>query len=113
MLALQHKRAQIILTSLIPSLNCSSNRIEDDQHVENSRMLPLVRDFLVENASFIVIQLLDLINMVWTLCYQGAFDKIGPDVVEVVVSGELFDIGNQLRLGNSGERILDSATGQY
>jgi hypothetical protein len=76
-------------------------------------MLPLVRDFLVENASFIVIQLLDLINMVWTLCYQGAFDKIGPDVVEVVVSGELFDIGNQLRLGNSGERILDSATGQY
>lgn len=76
-------------------------------------MLPLVRDFLVENASFVVIQLMDLIDMVWALCYQGAFDKIGLDVVEVVVGGELFDIRKQLQLGNSGEGILDSAMGQH
>jgi hypothetical protein len=46
-LALHLKSGGIPPASLIPSLNCSSDGVEDDQHVENPGMLPLVRDLLV------------------------------------------------------------------
>ena len=95
-------------TSLIPSLDCSCNGVEDDGHVENTRVLPPVRDFLVQNASILLVELLDLIDMVRVLCYQRAFDEVVMDIAKIVVSSELFDIREQLGLGDSGERVLDS-----
>jgi hypothetical protein len=53
-----------------------------------------------------------LVNVVRALRDQGTFDEIGNDVVELVVGSKLFDVRNQLSLGNSGERVLDSATSQ-
>ena len=71
-------------------------------------MLPLVRDFLVQNASVLVVELLDLIDTVRVLGYQRAFDEVVTDIAKIVVRSELFDIRDQLSLGNSGERVLDS-----
>jgi hypothetical protein len=90
-------------------LDGSCNGIEDDGEVENTRVLPLVRDLLVQNASILVIELVDLIDMVWALCYQRAFDQILSNIVEIVVGGELLNVLDQLRLGDAGERVLDSA----
>ena len=95
-------------TSLIPSLDCSCNRVEDDGQVENTRVLPLVRYLLVQNASILLVELLDLIDMVRALCYQRAFDEVVTDIAKIVVGGELFNVGDQLSLGDSGERVLDS-----
>jgi hypothetical protein len=61
-------------------------------------VLPLVSDLLVQNASIIVVELVDLINVMWTLCYQGTFDEIVADIVEVVVSSKLLDVCDQLSL---------------
>lgn len=61
-------------------------------------MLPLVSDLLVQNASIIVVELVDLINVMRTLCYQGTFDEIIADIVEIVVSSKLLDVCDQLRL---------------
>jgi hypothetical protein len=71
-------------------------------------MLPLVRDLLVQNASILVVELVDLIDVMRALCYQRAFDEVLGDVSQVVVGGELFDVLDQLGLGDSGERVLDS-----
>jgi hypothetical protein len=95
-------------TRLIPSLDCSCNGVEDDGHVENPRVPPLVRDFLVQNASILLVELLDLIDMVRALCYQRALDEVVTDIAKIVVGSELLDIRDQLRLGDSGERVLDS-----
>lgn len=65
-------------------------------------------DLLVQNASIIVVKLVDLINVIRALCYQGTFDKIVADIVEIVVSSKLLDVRDQLSLGDSGERVLDS-----
>jgi hypothetical protein len=72
-------------------------------------MLPLVRDFLVQNASILVVELVDLIDVMRALCYQRALDEVLGHVSQIVVGGELFDVLDQLGLGDSGERILDSA----
>jgi hypothetical protein len=61
-------------------------------------VLPLVSDLLVQNASIIVVELVDLINVMRTLCYQGTFDEIVADIVEVVVSSKLLDVCDQLSL---------------
>jgi len=70
-------------------------------------MLPLVRDLLVQNTSILVVELVDLVDMVRALGYQSTFDEISGDVGHVIVGSELFDILDQLRLGDSGERVLD------
>lgn len=61
-------------------------------------MLPLVSDLLVQNASIIFVELVDLINVMRTLCYQGTFDEIVADIVEIVVSSKLLDVCDQLSL---------------
>jgi hypothetical protein len=71
-------------------------------------VLPLVRDFLVQNASILLVELVDLIDMVRALCYQRAFDEVVTDIDQIVVSSELFDVSDQLSLADSGERVLDS-----
>lgn len=106
--ALALKAAEYPPTSLIPSLDHSCNGIEDDGEVENTRVLPLVRDFLVQNAAILIVELVDLIDMVWALCHQRAFDQVLGDVSQIVVGGELFNVLDQLRLGDASERVLDS-----
>jgi hypothetical protein len=61
-------------------------------------VLPLVSDLLVQNASIIFVELVDLINVMRTLCYQGTFDEIVADIVEIVVSSKLLDVCDQLSL---------------
>ncbi len=85
-------------TSLIPALDCSGNRVQDDGHIENTRVLPLVSDLLVQNSSIIIVELVDLINVIWALCNQGTFDEIAADIVEIVVSSKLLDVRDQLCL---------------
>jgi len=57
-----------------------------------------VSDLLVQNASIIFVELVDLINVMRTLCYQGTFDEIVADIVEIVVSSKLLDVCDQLSL---------------
>jgi hypothetical protein len=85
-------------TSLIPALDCSCHGVQDDGHIENTRVLPLVSDLLVQNASVIIVELVDLINVMRTLCNQGTFDEIVADIVEIMISSELLDIRDQLCL---------------
>ena len=70
-------------------------------------MLPLVRDLLVQNASILVVKLVDLVDMVRALCNQRAFDEVLSDMGHIVVGSELFNILDQLGLGDSGEGVLD------
>ena len=69
-------------------------------------------DLLMQNTSIFIIKLVDLINVMRTLSNQCAFDERGKDINEFIVRGELFDVLDQLGLGNSTERILDSGLGQ-
>jgi hypothetical protein len=48
-----------------------------------------VSDLLVQNASIIIVKLVDLINVIRALCHQGTFDEIVADIVEIVVSSKL------------------------
>jgi hypothetical protein len=57
-----------------------------------------VSDLLVQNASIIVVELVDLIDMMRALCNQGTFDEIIADIVEIVVSSKLLDVRDQLCL---------------
>ena len=98
-----------IPTSLIPSLDSSCNGVENDSHVEDARVLPLVRDFLVQNAAILVVELVDLVDVMRALCYQCAFDEVLPDMGHIVVGSELLDILDQLGLGDSGKGVLDPA----
>jgi hypothetical protein len=55
---------------------------------------------------------MDLIDVMGALCDQGTFDQIAPNVMETELGCECVDVLDELRLGNSGERVLDSAVGQ-
>ncbi len=95
-------------TSLIPSLDSSSDGVEDDQDVENSWVLPPVRDFLMKNAAVLVIELMDLVDVMGALRDQGTFDQIAPNIMETVLGGECVHVLDELRFGNTSKRVLDS-----
>jgi hypothetical protein len=76
-------------------------------------VLPLVRNLLVKNAAVFVIEFLDLIDVVGALCYQGTFDKLISNVIEIELGSKCFDVLDELSFVNSGKRVLDSANGQH
>jgi hypothetical protein len=63
-------------TGLIPSLNSSSNGVQDNGEVENFRMFPLMCDFFTQNSAVLIVKLGDPIDVRRALCNQGTFDKI-------------------------------------
>lgn len=70
-------------------------------------MLPLVSDFLSQVLAIIIVELLDVIDLCWTLRDQGTLGKSWQDVLELKFSSELLDIPKQLVLWNPNERVLD------
>jgi hypothetical protein len=97
------------LTSLIPTLNSGSDRVEDDGDVENSGMLPLVCDFLPQDATVLVVKLMNVVNVCRALRNESALQDIGSNVVQVVFGGKFLDALDERLLGDADEGIFDSA----
>jgi hypothetical protein len=94
-------------TSLIPSLNSGRDGIEDDRQIENPGMLPSVRDFLAENSSIFIIELMDVVNVMRTLCDQSTLDEVLLDIGKIKFGREFLNVVEKLLLWNANQRILD------
>ena len=99
-------------TSLIPSLNCGRDGIEDDREIENPGMLPSVCDFLAENPSVFIIELMDVVKVQRILCDQSTLDEGFFDVGKIKFGCEFLDVAEKLLLWNANQRVLDPAIRQ-
>jgi hypothetical protein len=51
-----------------------------------------VGDFFAQNSAVFVVELGDLVNSRWALCYQGAFDENWHHLTQVELGSKLLDI---------------------
>jgi len=97
------------LTSLIPSLNSGGDGVQNDSDVENSRVLPLARDLLSQDTAVLIVKLVDMVDVCRALCHESTFQNVWSDVIQIVGGSEFLHALNESLLGNTDERILDSA----
>ena len=88
-------------------LYSSTNGTEDDREVEHFRLLPLVGDFKFESRTLIREKALDVLESSRVLGSKSAALEERKDVIEVLLARELLDIGHQLVLWDTEERVLD------
>lgn len=57
------------LTSLIPSLDSGSDGIQNNGKIKDPGMFPFMCNFLTEDATILIIEFRDLIDMSGILCH--------------------------------------------
>ena len=93
---------------MIPSLNGSRNRVQNDHKVQHARVLPPLRLLHVQGLALILAELLNGSVSLWVLGGEGApLEEIQVLLGEVVVGDELLDVGEELRLRDADERVPD------
>jgi hypothetical protein len=97
------------LTSLIPTLNSGSDGVEDDGDVKNPRMLPLACDFLPQDATVLIVKLMNVVYVCGALRDESALQKVWSNVVQVVPRSKFLDALDEGLLGDADEGVLDSA----
>lgn len=81
---------------MIPALDGSTNRAQDDGKVEGGGLAPFVQDFVADGVLFGLGQAWDGFKSRGVFCDQSAFDKEVCEVLEVVFFGKLFHILDHL-----------------
>jgi hypothetical protein len=89
------------LTGLIPSLDCSSNRVEDDGEIEHSWVMPAFGLFKLQFAAFGFIEPFDTVEIQWVLCDEGAFLEKRENVGQLVLCRESLHVFEQLLPGQT------------
>lgn len=94
-------------TSLVPSLDSSRDRVENDGQVERARELEAVRKLLADSEAVGFFEFLDIFKCRGVLGEQSAFDEEWLYILKVVLASEPFDVGEEVWLRNSSEGIAD------
>lgn len=95
------------LTSLIPTLDSSGNRSQDNSEVEHSWLLPFIRHLFAKGLAVIFVQLNDAVNLRRTLCNQGAFNQKRQVINEPILVSKMLDVLEKLLFRDADERILN------
>ena len=92
-------------------LNSSANGAKDNREVKCLRLLPLVGYLKAEYISLLVRKTLLCLEVQWVLCGNCSMLEEGKNVVQVLLTRELFDIGHQLVFWNAQQRVLNPELG--
>lgn len=92
---------------LIPALDGGGDRVEDDGEIEHARLAPLVGDLLAEHTALVVVELGERVGIARVLRHQCALLKELDFGGQAKFLRELFDILEELRLGDADEGVLD------
>lgn len=96
------------LTCLIPSLNGSGDRIENDGVIECPRVFPAIGCLLSQILTILRAQLWDVIVLIWSLGHQGSLLQERKNIVQIVLLCIVFDIAKELISRNTTQWVLDA-----
>jgi len=97
------------LTSLVPSLDRGSDTVQYDSEVQRLWVSPAVSDLHQDIGTFTILEPINLVQIARVLGQQCALLEKWKNIHQVVVSRELFNVCEELRLGYPDERIADSS----
>lgn len=93
---------------LIPALHCSSDRAHNDCDVQLEWVTPTVRSLISQKLLFVLVQLLQALEIGWILSYQSAFLEQLELIIQTLLMCELLDISHEVYVRDSRQRIADS-----
>ena len=95
-------------TSLVPSLDSSSDGVENNGQIQKSGVSPFMSHFFTQDSSIFIIELMDGVDTHWVLRNKCALDKVILDVLKTELGREFANILEEFGLGDTDQRILDS-----
>ena len=99
-------------TYLIPALNSSRNRVQDNHNVQHARVRPALRLLDVQRLLLIGAQLGDgLIRAGALRSKRASLEKLKL-VGQAICLRELLDVGEELLAGNADEGVADPVQGK-
>jgi hypothetical protein len=94
-----------VRTSLVPSLNSSTDRANDDRKVERQRVAPAMSSFKPKSLTLGLGQCLDMLIARRVLCNQGtSLDQVDTICQASFVAKDL-DIVHQIRVRDVCQRV--------
>ena len=90
----------------------TSNGVENDRHVENLRLTPLMSDLLLEDLLLFIGEVVHSGNLSRVLSSESTLFEERQDIVEIIVRGELFGRTHQSVARHTNERVANPWNGQ-
>lgn len=90
----------------------TSNGVENDGHVENLRLAPLMSDLLLEDLLLFIGEVVHSGNLSRVLSSQSTLLEEREDVVEIIVRSELLCRPHQSVARHTDERVANPWNGQ-
>lgn len=74
-------------------------------------MLPSMCSLNPNGFLVLLVQLCDVLKVVGVTGNEGTFTEKWENIIQIILCGKGLDIGQKLRDGDAGKRVLDSARG--